>query len=83
MINKDKYVVNRKYNFNEHFFKNINSNEKAYILGLIASDGNIDSVNNNITICLKNEESEVELLNKISKIIEYDGNLKYKKTIIA
>ena len=32
---------NRRYYFNENYFSKIDSNDKAYILGVIASDGNV------------------------------------------
>lgn len=35
----------RKYNYNDNYFENIDTEEKAYWLGFIAADGSI--VNNN------------------------------------
>ena len=32
-------IMKHIYNVNEHYFDNINSDEKAYILGLFYSDG--------------------------------------------
>lgn len=59
----DKYPRNRKYNIDDSFFKDINTEAKAYILGFIAADGHMDNVKNCIIISLK--DSDYELLEKI------------------
>ena len=33
--------VTKKYNVNENYFNNIDNDDKAYILGLLYSDGNV------------------------------------------
>jgi len=66
----------RKHIFlNEHYFKNIDTNEKAYILGLLYSDGYINK--NGFGISL--HEKDKEILEKISKIIYGKIVLGYRK----
>lgn len=57
---------NSKYSFDDDFFKNINSENKAYILGWIASDGSIRE-NGAITIEINNKDRYI--LEKIRDII--------------
>lgn len=49
---------NNKFNFDHSFFKNIDSEEKAYLLGWIASDGNI-SKSNSIGIRIRDYDSYI------------------------
>lgn len=49
---------NKKYYFNENFFKEIDSEEKAWILGWIASDGNI-ALDGSINIIIHNKDIDV------------------------
>lgn len=70
-------ILQRKYNINENFFENIDTQEKAYFLGWLLSDGSLSGKNNSFTISLQEKDKDV-LLN-LSKIISYTGQLKYKK----
>lgn len=68
-----------KYHINEKFFDIIDTEEKAYILGLFASDGNVSKSTTNIKLELKHDD--VEILEKIKKAMGYDFNIihcKYK-----
>ena len=76
---KDKFVHNKKYYLNEEYFNNIDTENKAYILGFLSSDGCVDKSTNNIKISLKNEESEIILLNKIIQELNFTGNYKIVK----
>ena len=49
---------NTKYNLDDNFFKNINTEQKAYILGFIASDGSL-SKTGEISIEIKNIDREI------------------------
>ena len=60
---------------NENYFKNIDTNEKAYILGLLYSDGYINK--NGFGISL--HEKDKEILEKISNIIYGKIVLGYRK----
>ena len=66
--NSSYYKINTSFFFEE-------SEELAYLLGLIASDGNIHSTENRIEIEL--QESDSELLEKIRKIIDLERPIKY------
>ena len=57
----------RKYSCDDDYFKNQTSN-MAYILGLLASDGNVAKKENQINICLN--EEDYEILEKIRKEIK-------------
>lgn len=62
----------RKYNLNEDYFKYIDTNNKAYILGFIFADG---SVNKNY-LSIKLSKNDIEILEFIKKELEYDGNIR-------
>lgn len=62
-----------KYHINENFFKTIDTEEKAYILGLFAADGNIAKSTTNIKLELK--YIDVDILEKIKEAMDYDFNL--------
>jgi hypothetical protein len=65
----------RKYNLNEHYFDNIDSEEKAYILGFIYADGNNLFRTNRISIHLS--KADEEILYKFGKLI-YNGEFSLK-----
>jgi len=66
-----------KYSVDEEFFKIINTQEKAYVLGWMYSDGNICANKSfRISIHVKDEE----ILHKIRKILKYEGPIKHIKT---
>lgn len=62
-----------KYHINENFFKIIDTEEKAYILGLFAADGNISKSTTNIKLELK--YTDVDILEKIKEAMDYNFNL--------
>lgn len=59
----------------ENYFKNIDTNEKAYILGLLYSDGYINKNGFGITL----HEKDKEILEKISNIIYGKIVLRYRE----
>lgn len=61
------------YSINEQYFDKIDTQEKAYIIGMIASDGCIH--NNLIKISL--QEDDKDILEKISKCLGNSNPLKY------
>lgn len=69
--------MNTKYSINEHFFENIDSEEKAYILGLISSDGNINDYTRDnhyrLRITLKSED--IDILEKTRRSMNFGGNI--------
>lgn len=60
---------------NEKFFSEINTQEKAYILGFLYADGCNYSKRNRTLLTL--QENDKEILNKIKECIEYTGDLIY------
>lgn len=62
---------------NQDYFEEINTSEKAYILGFIASDGCVQPENNKIKIDLK--EIDEDILLKIQKEIGHDNKLSHYK----
>lgn len=77
-IRNDQSIVRKKYTLNRSFFEKINTEQKAYILGLIYSDGNISSKANRLTITITEDDSDI--LYKIKFIMNYNGPIyKYEK----
>ena len=64
---------------NHSFFDNIDCEEKAYVLGLIASDGYVHQKDARIQIELN--EKDIQILNDIIKVLKTDLKI-YKRTRI-
>ena len=64
-LKREDYPRHSKYEVNKNFFKVIDTEEKAYILGFICADGHIDANSANIRIALK--DSDYQLLEDIRK----------------
>lgn len=60
---REDYKINTLYTIDSNFFKKIDTEEKAYIIGFIAADGHIDANSYRLTITLK--DSDYQLLEKI------------------
>lgn len=60
----------RKYSINENYFDNIDSPNKAYILGLLYADGNVGL--NNYIIQLALQSRDIDILNKIKEELNID-----------
>lgn len=72
---RDNSHKRRKYSLNENYFDTIDTPNKAYILGLLYSDGcNIVSTN---TIKLELQDRDKKILEKICSEISYNGPIKY------
>jgi hypothetical protein len=61
----------QKYNFNEDYFENIDTEDKAYFLGFIVADGCINGKTNTLNISQK----ESEVLYMFSNYIDFGGNI--------
>ena len=68
-------VGKRIYGVNEDFFKCINTEEKAYILGFICADGHIERDRLNITVSIKDKD----ILEKIRKAMQSNHPIKEVK----
>lgn len=53
-----------KYNYDEDFFENINSPEKAYIIGFIVADGSLNEKRGTLKIAIHSKDREI--LNNIN-----------------
>jgi hypothetical protein len=61
----------KKYNLNEDYFEKIDTEDKAYFLGFIIADGNINSKKPQVSIIQK----ETDILYKFKECIEFEGNI--------
>lgn len=68
---------NRKYSLNETYFDNIDTSNKAYILGLLYADGCNHVKHNAVTISL--QECDKEILEFVKNELEYEGPLRINK----
>lgn len=65
-----------RYILNEHYFDSIDTEEKAYILGLLYADGYVGTEEiNNIVLALNDKE----ILDEISICLEFTGNVRKTK----
>lgn len=77
--------MKRVNNFNDDYFEKIDTEDKAYFLGLLFADGNVYLKRHRVQITLANED--VYILNKFADCINYSGKLyidreKYSKLIL-
>lgn len=68
---------NRKHIFNHNYFDEINTSNKAYIIGYLWADGN----NTNDEICLSLQKSDSVILEKILMELESNNTIKTRKRI--
>ena len=80
-VAKSASELKRKYPIQEDFFDVIDTQEKAYILGLLYADGYNNTDRNSINLSLK--ESDKEILDKITKLIQPSKPLQYINTYKA
>jgi len=79
------YKMIRVNNFNDDYFETIDTEDKAYFLGLLFADGNIYSARNRVQITLANEDAYI--LQAFATAIGYTGKMyidreKYSKLIL-
>lgn len=65
------------YNINQHFFDEIDTPVKAYILGLLYTDGNRNKRKGHYQVVLKLQDRDVDILYKIKEEMEYERPLKF------
>lgn len=65
---KSPSELKRKYPIDENFFDVIDTQQKAYVLGLLYADGYNNTDRNSVNLTLK--ESDKEILEKISSVIQ-------------
>lgn len=66
-VQKNQSEVKRRYEYDEDFFNQIDTPNKAYILGFWYADGSVSRVNNSAVLALK--ETDEDTLEKIRKAI--------------
>lgn len=67
---------NRNYTLNENYFDIIDTEEKAYILGILYADGYNNTKRTNISISLK--EADKEILERLSLAVGSNRPLSYR-----
>ena len=75
---KSASELKRKYPIQEDFFDKIDTEEKAYILGLLYADGYNNTDRNSVNLGLK--ESDKEILDKITNLIQPTKPVQYVDT---
>lgn len=68
-------------NLNSNFFNKIDSEEKAYLLGLIYTDGSVRKKGNSGQLRIQLQLRDEEMILKIKKLLNADNNLIYDKRI--
>ena len=75
LLKKNGYSVDRfTYHFDEHYFDNIDSQEKAYILGILWADG--CNARNRNSIILQLQEKDRGLLEKLNVLTQNERPLR-------
>ena len=75
-IDVDKHYY-RKYDFNEKYFDEINTEYKAYFLGFIMADGNVNKELGQLTINI--QEQDGYILEELKKDLNTNAEIKYSK----
>lgn len=65
-------------NFNSSYFKNVDNEYKAYILGFIFADGYIEANERSLTFNIN--KKDIDILNKIKKCMSSSGKIKKSST---
>jgi hypothetical protein len=69
----------RKYTLNENYFENIDTPDKAYILGFLLGDGCI--CKNGFQLSISLHKKDVEILNYIKEQLNADAPIKKEKNV--
>ena len=75
IIKRTYSECNKRYKRNQHYFDNIDTPNKAYILGLLYADGCNFTKHNSITLSL--QESDKHILESIKQELDYTGKLRF------
>lgn len=68
--------INKKYTLNEKYFDVIDSDDKAYILGLIAADGCISKTN---TLSISLQDRDKQILEEINDKLDSNRPIKFRE----
>ena len=72
-------MANKIYYYNDNFFKNIDSEEKAYFLGLLYADGYINDIGYNCYVELTLQTEDEYILKKFLSSLESNRKIKIIK----
>ncbi len=75
IIRKDNFISGIKYTINEKFFEIIDTQEKAYILGLIYADGSIHHTKAEMKLSLQEQDKHV--LEEINLLLTSNKPLRF------
>lgn len=70
----------RKYSLDNGFLNNIDSENKAYLLGWIASDGYISPKNR---VIIRIHKKDIDIIYKLKEIMNYDIPINHYKNIVT
>ena len=67
----------RRYTLNEGYFSNINTEAKAYFLGLMLADGYVNIEGNNTTVAIQLQEDDGYILANMAQELEFTSEVRY------
>jgi predicted HTH domain antitoxin len=73
-IRNNQSSLQRKYTLNQNYFNTINTEDKAYFLGLLYADGYNNESRNCVVLSLK--EDDLEILEKFNKCLDSNRPIK-------
>ena len=74
-IDRNSALSTRRYDVDEYYFDSIDTPNKAYVLGLLYSDGN--NCKQKRTIRIQLQENDRDILEKVRKELKYSKELTY------
>ena len=64
---------------NQNYFKEIDTSEKAYILGFLAADGSVYDKNNSYYAQIRVKYTDIDILEKIQKTMNLTSKIRYQE----
>ncbi len=80
ILKRNKITIRKiSYNHNEDLFKNIDTEEKAYFLGLLYADGNVYTNNSCYEVTLKLHSKDIKIIERFRDMISPQYSIKQTK----